>query len=89
MLKIYGEPDSPQEMPCLRYKFELANNIHTRDRMSGPSITLKLLNLELSNSQTFELETRWTFELSSRRVSIPNSTDLKPSAATLDQCLPR
>ena len=74
MLKIYGEPESPQEAACLRYKIELANNIHTRDRMSGPSNseTFESRTFKLSNSQTFEIETRRTFELSI-------STRFKPS----------
>ena len=60
MLKIYGEPDPPKEKACLRYKIELANNIHTRDRMSGgfTSETFESRPFKLSISQTFELETR-------------------------------
>ena len=73
MLKIYGEPESPKEKACLRYKIELANNIHTRDRMSGPSNsetfesrTFKLSNFRARNSadfRTFHLDAFQTFKL--------------------------
>ena len=74
MLKIYGEPESPKEKACFRYNIELANYIQTRDRMSGPSNseTFESRTFKLSNSQTVELETRRTFELSI-------STRFKPS----------
>ena len=66
MLKIYGEPESPKEKACLRYKIDLANNIHTHDRMSGPSNsdTFEARPFKISKFQTVELETRRTFELS-------------------------
>ena len=69
MLKICGEPDSPKEKACLRHLIELANSIHIRDRMSGPSNseTCQSRTFKLSVSQTFELQTRRTFELSSPR----------------------
>ena len=73
MLKIYGEPESPQKTACLRCKTELANNIHTRDRMSGPSNsetvesrTFKLSNFRARNSadfRTFHLDAFQTFKL--------------------------
>ena len=66
MFKIYGEAESPKEKACLRYKIELANNIHTRDRMSGPS-----------NSETFESR---TFKLSKFRAR--NSADFERSIST-------
>ena len=74
MLKICGEPESPTEKACLSYIFELANNIHIRDRSSGPSNSesVQSRTFKHSNSQTFELQTRWTFELSI-------STRFKPS----------
>ena len=63
MLKIYGEPESPKEKACLRHKLGLrTTSIHVTACRALQ--TLKLLNLELSNSQTFEIETRRTFELS-------------------------
>ena len=71
MFKIYGEPESPKEKACLRYKIELANNIHTRDRMSGPANS-ETLNLELSNFQTLKISSSKLSGLSnfpSRRVS--------------------
>ena len=78
MLEIYGEPESSKEKACLRYKTEIANNIHTRDRMSGPSNseTFESRTFKLSNSQTFVLETRRPFKLSISETFKPSN--LKP-----------
>ena len=67
--KIYGEPESPKEKASLIYiyiyKYKLSLRTTSIHVTACRAIqTLKLLNLDLPNSQTVELATRQTFELS-------------------------